>query len=275
MIKFFRKIRERLIAENRFTRYLLYAVGEIILVVIGILIAFQVSSWNEERKLKKLEISYYENLLADLRKDSTEFRQKSDNTLRNEQKLLNILRFIESGYDIEKSEIDEVEWRGVIFKDTAALAVSLSHAGFVQFPKLFENTMSDLRSTGNIKLLSNTDLKNSLVIYYNREKMFQDWNESYIPNRTEIDLVVNRILPWKARVGYNMNENRDFERSARLQEKYPVFLKNFQNEESLKGLVVGMIHVQYRIRDQAYNRLRDLDELIASVSREVDVLKSR
>ncbi len=49
MLRFFRQIRQRLITDNKFSKYLLYAVGEILLVVIGILIAFQVDNWNEEK----------------------------------------------------------------------------------------------------------------------------------------------------------------------------------------------------------------------------------
>lgn len=52
MIKFFRKIRQRLLAENKLTRYLIYATGEIVLVVIGILIALQINNWNEQAKIK-------------------------------------------------------------------------------------------------------------------------------------------------------------------------------------------------------------------------------
>ncbi len=50
MIKFFRRIRKSLLAENRFSKYLIYAIGEIVLVVIGILIALQVNNLNENRK---------------------------------------------------------------------------------------------------------------------------------------------------------------------------------------------------------------------------------
>ena len=50
MIKFFRRIRQRLLAENKISKYLLYAIGEIVLVVIGILIALQINNWNEEQK---------------------------------------------------------------------------------------------------------------------------------------------------------------------------------------------------------------------------------
>jgi len=50
MIKFFRHIRQSLIMENKTSKYLKYAIGEIVLVVIGILIALQVNNWNEQRK---------------------------------------------------------------------------------------------------------------------------------------------------------------------------------------------------------------------------------
>ena len=62
MIKFFRKIRQQLLTENKFNKYILYAIGEIILVVIGILIALQINNWNEDRKAAIFE----KKLLADI-----------------------------------------------------------------------------------------------------------------------------------------------------------------------------------------------------------------
>ena len=62
-------MRQRLITENRFSKYLLYAIGEIVLVVIGILIALQINTWNEERKARTLENNFFENILVDLQKD--------------------------------------------------------------------------------------------------------------------------------------------------------------------------------------------------------------
>ncbi|WP_350289269.1 DUF6090 family protein [uncultured Croceitalea sp.] len=65
MIKFFRKIRQRLLSENKFSKYLLYAIGEIVLVVIGILIALQINNWKEERKLKQQQKVVLKALYAD------------------------------------------------------------------------------------------------------------------------------------------------------------------------------------------------------------------
>ena len=73
MIKFFRHIRQRLIRENRFSKYLLYAIGEIILVVIGILIALQINNWNEVRKEKHSLRAIYSNLLLDIKADSVSY----------------------------------------------------------------------------------------------------------------------------------------------------------------------------------------------------------
>lgn len=71
MIKFFRHIRQRMIKENRFSKYLLYAIGEIVLVVIGILIALQINNWNTLENTARTEIEILKmmnkNLNADLR----------------------------------------------------------------------------------------------------------------------------------------------------------------------------------------------------------------
>ena len=70
MLRFFRQIRQRLLTDNKFSKYLLYAVGEILLVVIGILIALQVDNLNEERKNRELEMVFLERLKSDLVTDT-------------------------------------------------------------------------------------------------------------------------------------------------------------------------------------------------------------
>ena len=65
MIKFFRKIRQDLLAEDKTGKYMKYAIGEIVLVVIGILIALQINNWNENRKINNQEIVYLQDLKND------------------------------------------------------------------------------------------------------------------------------------------------------------------------------------------------------------------
>jgi len=67
MIKIFRKIHYDLIGKNKTGKYLKYAIGEILLVVIGILFALQINNWNEERKVRDHESV----LLRELRNEMT------------------------------------------------------------------------------------------------------------------------------------------------------------------------------------------------------------
>ena len=69
MIKFFRKIRQNLLMENKTGKYFKYAIGEIILVVIGILIALQINNWNEVRKERKQEKEFITSVKKDLTQD--------------------------------------------------------------------------------------------------------------------------------------------------------------------------------------------------------------
>ena len=69
MIKFFRKIRQHLLMQNKTGKYFKYAIGEIVLVVIGILIALQINNWNENRLKNKSVKTYLNNLIQDLESD--------------------------------------------------------------------------------------------------------------------------------------------------------------------------------------------------------------
>ncbi|RIW18272.1 hypothetical protein D0X99_00815 [Algoriphagus lacus] len=86
MITFFRKIRQKLLSQNRVTRYIAYALGEIFLVTIGILIALQVNTWNEQRKTKIKAYSYLQRLNEDMEialKDTEGFIMGNERHLKN------------------------------------------------------------------------------------------------------------------------------------------------------------------------------------------------
>ena len=81
MIKFFRKIRQNLLIENKTGKYFKYAIGEVVLVVIGILIALQINNWNEARKLQNTMKSVYSiiktDLLSDIKNIDMAFKEMS------------------------------------------------------------------------------------------------------------------------------------------------------------------------------------------------------
>ena len=85
MIKFFRRLRRQLLSENRFSKYLIYAIGEIILVVVGILIALSINNWNTKRLAKLEEKVILENLLNEFETNHIDLKK----AIANREKGLN------------------------------------------------------------------------------------------------------------------------------------------------------------------------------------------
>lgn len=251
MNRIFSQIRKTLLKSGKFTGYISYAIGEIILVVLGILIALQINNWNEERKQKNLVKSYYESLYTDLKKDSVEYSRKKYNANRNISKLNNLLRFIENDYNIGRTRIDSVSFGDHVYKDTLALIFSASQAGFLQFPQTYENTISDLRSTGNIKLLRNKELKSKLLEYYNFGKLTNSWSEALIFNRENMETALNSVLSRKERLAYTKKTGL-----TKADIDFNSFVKNLKKAKNFESLIIGMLHVHRRIImecDQKYN----------------------
>ena len=98
MIKFFRSIRQKLLSENKFSKYLLYAIGEIVLVVIGILIALQINNWNDLKKEHQNERIYLESLQAEFATNLETLNQVIASCNRLDAQLGEILTF----YDPQK-----------------------------------------------------------------------------------------------------------------------------------------------------------------------------
>lgn len=82
MLTIFRKVRQALLTRNKFTSYFLYAIGEIFLVVIGILIALQINSWNQERQNRRQEQQILSQLLKEYRSNLSQIEEKIE--IRNE-----------------------------------------------------------------------------------------------------------------------------------------------------------------------------------------------
>ena len=99
MIKFFRKIRLDALRQKRVPKYLLYAIGEIILVVIGILIALQINNQNEVRKDNNSKLKIIEYLILDLEKDIHHFKRDG---IRNQKSIDFINNFLKT-HEIENS----------------------------------------------------------------------------------------------------------------------------------------------------------------------------
>jgi hypothetical protein len=147
MIKLFRNIRKNLLNEGKTTKYFKYAIGEIVLVVIGILIALQINNWNEQRKERSVEINYLNNLKTDLRneidnnKDFTTFRIEK---AKNCSFLLNIT--------FPKT-----------IKDAKSYTEIYEQVFYWKYFIPNNNTFKELLSSGNLSLIKNDSIKNALL----------------------------------------------------------------------------------------------------------------
>ena len=104
MIKFFRKIRQNLISEGKNGKYFKYAIGEIVLVVIGILIALSINNWNEERKATKREKLFLKEFKTSINRDLFNFDKQYGPRLERKKKGLDSLfHYIQYGNDIHNS----------------------------------------------------------------------------------------------------------------------------------------------------------------------------
>ena len=150
MLKIFRKIRQKLLTESKFSKYLLYAIGEIVLVVIGILIALQINNWNEEQKTRKLEKAYLVRLQNDLAADTLYLGTRLEHV---KAQRIQIYKFI---HEIYNTQTTEDEFRRVF------LLQSFDAGNLVMQTSTFE----ELKSAGLINIIQNEQIKIAMIDLY-------------------------------------------------------------------------------------------------------------
>ncbi|MFK7812792.1 MAG: DUF6090 family protein [Maribacter sp.] len=154
MIKFFRKIRQKLLTENKFSKYLIYAIGEIVLVVIGILIALSINNWNQARIDKKSESKYLTDIKKEIQNNNSVLDFYIENRLPYKiEGLLSAKKYSEENIEI---------------KDTIAFLNNVSKGGMITngLRILSRNTYNELLSTGNFQLISKDSIKIKVKKYY-------------------------------------------------------------------------------------------------------------
>ena len=152
MIRFFRNIRLKLATENKIAAYLRYAIGEILLVVIGILIALHVNNWNEQRKDRMTEIQ----LLTDIRKSldmdiENQINPNLAQAIKDSSNVAEIIQAIQNKGPFNDSLA--VKYRSLMFSKSFSWEVS---------------AYKELEADG-IKLIENQELKNSVLKIYNMD----------------------------------------------------------------------------------------------------------
>ena len=143
MINFFRKLRQKIVFKNKFTRFFSYALGEICLVVIGILIAVQVNNWNENRKNGIKEHVILTQLKKEYESNLAQLEEKMQMRYQIITTCDQILDVIDQPENIDQDDF-------------------FSKIGILTLDPTFDPITNDLISSGNLQLIKNVTLKNKL-----------------------------------------------------------------------------------------------------------------
>lgn len=178
MLKFFRKIRHNLLSAGKTGKYLKYAIGEIVLVVIGILIALQINNWNDFQKDRAMEKVLLENLLKDLEKDRFILTQTTLNT----QYSLTVMDtlFHKISFDSDYNLMDFIRHNAIF-------------PYFNQF-LISKGTYVENLSSGKFSLITTDILKTEILDYYEIKVHTLGADKTIIPLMKDLTADFNEML---------------------------------------------------------------------------------
>lgn len=205
MLKFFRRIRKQLLNDSQVKKYIIYAIGEILLVVIGILLALQINNWNESRKTKATAHEYLQNIRNDIVADTV---------------FINELVFEGEKWRGRTSSyyhfFDNRSWS---LQEVVDSSIQTGHQYNRYFPT--NTTFSDMLSAGNTNLLN--------------EKIRRLLTDLKI-NQDHLVIITDRIITDQKNNLYEVNKYLDTD------ELESDFFKKIGIPNSDKNLIQGLLH---------------------------------
>lgn len=250
MIKFFRRIRKSLLSENKFSKYLFYAMGEIVLVVIGILIALQINNWNENRAELDYQHTVLDEISRALEADIEKYREN-----------LAVLKQVDSGITgivkLIKKDPKSVSL-GEFYQSANKTVLNIT---FGYNAGAYEG----LRSTG-LEKIQNTELRSKIIAYYEvtvkaAKKAIDDNFTFFEERQSEIretfakeEVLSSEFLQHRdSLVSINLNINHQKMLAHKF---YPEYLKNIMWEGAgHRSVLNGLI-------DEAEALIKDINKYL-------------
>ena len=244
MIKFFRKIRQDLLRDNKIGDYLKYAVGEIVLVVIGILIALSINNWNESRKNDLEQALLVKNIIEDLRLDFIHIN-KSSEQVSNQMNLIDDL--ISKIFDEKKK-------------------INYDSIGLIRFSSDFR-PISQRNHSESVSTLEDDFIRELIQDYFLKEDQVTDIFIEYV------DIVHNKIRPYLSNVG--MHNLRSLYNQDSSNKKLEVPLNPIILEEQLVKVAFQQLLYERKLKTNSFKKLLNEikiknQELVKSLSLIID-----
>ena len=224
MIKFFRKIRQDFLRDNKIGDYLKYAVGEIVLVVIGILIALSINNWNESRKNDLEQALLVKNIIEDLRLDFIHIN-KSSEQVSNQMNLIDDL--ISKIFDEKKK-------------------INYDSIGLIRFSSDFR-PISQRNHSESVSTLEDDFIRELIQDYFLKEDQVTDIFIEYV------DIVHNKIRPYLSNVG--MHNLRSLYNQDSSNKKLEVPLNPIILEEQLAKVAFQQLLYERKLKTNSFKKL--------------------
>ena len=187
MIKFFRNIRENLLNEGKTFNYFKYAIGEIVLVMVGILLALQVNNWNQNRINKQNE----KLILKELHKEFISNKIQLDTVLFYNQRSFQSVKYVRSKLPINMEQIN-----------LDSLAYHLNYMGYNYTFNPSEGVTNALINSSTFNLISNDELRNLLIRW---DDVVSDYQEEEI---NAYNNYINHLKPFEKKHFYWDNQKK-------------------------------------------------------------------
>jgi hypothetical protein len=240
MIKFFRKIRQNLLMENKSGKYFKYAIGEIILVVIGILIALSINNWNEKRLNSKKEAVILENVhkefMANKKQlDTVVFYHKR--TIKNCEKLIS--RF---PINIQNEDLDSL-----------AIFLGGTFTGYTFNP--LQASVTSLTNTSTFDLIKNRELRDLLLSWNDLVKDYQE--EEIVAKQYQMNIYT---VFFDKNFDYNFNLN-DKRTNLEIMKTFEFENMIIQRKELLKEAIenTGELQILYNSMNEIIKMTNQMD----------------
>ena len=241
MIKLFRNIRQSLLAEGKTSKYLKYALGEIVLVVIGILIALQINTWNQERINQKVK----HELLFKLHEEFKENKQKLLKNKLSENKAINAGQALMKLIGASEEELNKHNLDLLFFENFPSNELAFANNAV---NNIVQNGQLNLFIDIPINELLNEWLSMAEIRKFRVEKLDTWNNEHFLPF----------LLPYISFKEMDSNANYPWAGKSKVKPNYYPLLQKIEFENLLDNAL--WLHKQILIRQEETEKL--IDEII-------------
>ena len=184
MIKFFRHIRQNLIMENKTGKYFKYAIGEIVLVMLGILLALQVNNWRDQHAVRKAEQKTISLLIRDLKGDYKDLQYFKTIMKKNERNTFRLMRELENGTQPDS----------LVKYARSSISIWNYRPSYPTYKGLIENNKLDI--------ISNDSIRDAIIQYFDGVVTYLDDLRDFY--KTNYNQASESLVPY---VGHELSDN--------------------------------------------------------------------